>query len=176
MSYGREALLSTNGNERQKDTPTHKLVVYDLKGAWTKNNRDVAFALFDSFMKSQRLKDNLTTEALKWFRKEGSNTPLKSRSSSKSVNDAASQLIQSTVVSSTHKHQQTSDGIAMLQQLIAESDHKSVVFSDDLSTQPRQQQLTGLQACQDGDVSHYNWFISLVNSQVHTILYVDIFL
>ena len=71
VSYGREALLSTNGNEREKDTPTHKLVVYDLKGAWTKDNRDVAFALFDSLVKSQKLKNNLATEALKCFRKEG---------------------------------------------------------------------------------------------------------
>ena len=65
VSYGREALIQT-GNEEETNktkstTPTHKLVVYDLKGAWTKNNRDVAFALFDSFMKSQKLKNNLST-------------------------------------------------------------------------------------------------------------------
>lgn len=38
--------------ERNKDTPTHRLVVYDLRGAWTKSNRNVAFALFDTFMKT----------------------------------------------------------------------------------------------------------------------------
>jgi hypothetical protein len=27
--------------------------VYDLKGAWTKSNRDVAFALFDSFVNAK---------------------------------------------------------------------------------------------------------------------------
>lgn len=167
VSYGREALLA-NGNEREKDTPTHKLVVYDLKGAWTKDNRDVAFALFDSFMKSQRLKNNLSTESLQSFRKEGNNTPLKSRNSqdkgtpSQHHSDGGGRGSQGHIT----KRQDTSDGLVMLQQLISEADHKSVVFSDDLSAQTRQQQLKGLQACQDGDVLHYNWFISLVNSQV----------
>jgi len=49
VSYGRETTLGQQG----RGSPHHRLVVYDLKGAWTKSNRDVAFALFDSFMKSQ---------------------------------------------------------------------------------------------------------------------------
>lgn len=77
VSYGREAALPTS--ERNKDTPTHRLVVYDLRGAWTKSNRNVAFALFDTFMKNKQMKKNLSTEALKGFRKEGSTTPLKRR-------------------------------------------------------------------------------------------------
>jgi len=80
VSYGREALIPTTATSTEEDvkaqstTPTHKLVVYDLKGAWTKSNRDVAFALFDSFMKSQKLKNNLSTEAVKSYRKEGPNS------------------------------------------------------------------------------------------------------
>lgn len=54
VSYGREALLPTRDTtERSKDTPTHRLVVYDLKGAWTLSNRNVAVALFDTFMKNK---------------------------------------------------------------------------------------------------------------------------
>lgn len=56
VSYGREAALINRDHstgERSKDTPTHRLVVYDLKGAWTKSNRNVAFALFDTFMKNK---------------------------------------------------------------------------------------------------------------------------
>lgn len=54
VSYGREAvLLNRDATDRNKDTPTHRLVVYDLKGAWTKSNRNVALALFDSFMKTK---------------------------------------------------------------------------------------------------------------------------
>lgn len=54
VSYGREAVVPTlDFNDRNKDTPTHRLVVYDLKGAWTKSNRNVALALYDTFMKSR---------------------------------------------------------------------------------------------------------------------------
>lgn len=52
VSYGRETTLGQQDKDA-KGSPHHRLVVYDLKGAWTKSNRDVAFALFDSFMKSQ---------------------------------------------------------------------------------------------------------------------------
>ncbi|XP_041768219.1 protein KIAA0100 isoform X1 [Anopheles merus] len=190
VSYGREALLSTNGNEREKDTPTHKLVVYDLKGAWTKDNRDVAFALFDSLVKSQKLKNNLATEALKCFRKEGGTagggggaggsagssgaggsdlgTPFKSRSTGQDLHQGGGGVAGTTSghLSAKGKAQQSSDSMAMLQQLIQEADHKPLVYSDDQSAQTRQQQLKGLQAYQEGDVLHYNWAISLVNSQV----------
>lgn len=54
VSYGRETVVLP-ASDRNKDTPTHRLVVYDLKGAWTKSNRNVAFALFDSFMRNQVL-------------------------------------------------------------------------------------------------------------------------
>lgn len=52
VSYGREAVLP-NTADQNKDTPTHRLVVYDLRGAWTKSNRNVAFALFDTFVKNK---------------------------------------------------------------------------------------------------------------------------
>lgn len=56
VSYGRETVLPNcdhTSSERNKETPTHRLVVYDLRGAWTKSNRNVAFALFDTFMKNK---------------------------------------------------------------------------------------------------------------------------
>lgn len=153
VSYGREAMVNID-DRRHKESPTHKLVVYDLKGAWTKNNRDIAFGLFDSFWKSQKLKANLSTEALKGIRKEVS------KSQSADLTSTASNLTKNK------PHQQTSQSISMLQKLVSEADHKLVVFSDDLSTQTTEQQMKGLKACQDNDVAHYNWFISLVNSQV----------
>lgn len=53
VSYGRETVVpNQNMSERNKEVPTHRLVVYDLRGAWTKSNRNVAFALFDTFMKT----------------------------------------------------------------------------------------------------------------------------
>ena len=152
VSYGREAMVNID-DRRHKESPTHKLVVYDLKGAWTKNNRDIAFGLFDSFWKSQKLKSNLSTEALKGIRTEAS----KNQSADSTTASA---------LTINKPQQQTSQSISMLQKLVSEADHKLVVFSDDLSTQTAEQQMKGLKACQDNDVAHYNWFISLVNSQV----------
>lgn len=89
VSYGREALIQNPTTEEEakikSSTPTHKLVVYDLKGAWTKNNRDVAFALFDSFMKSQKLKNNLSTEAVKNYRKESNSNMIKNKRSDSTI-------------------------------------------------------------------------------------------
>lgn len=148
-------------DKRQKETPTHKLVVYDLKGAWTKNNRDIAFGLFDSFWKSQKLKTNLSTEALKGIIKDGSN------SANKTQSDATTATAAKNTLNRNKPQQQTSHSITMLKNLVSEADHKFVVFSDDLSSeQSTEQQLKGLKACQDNDVMHHNWFISLVNSQV----------
>ncbi|PNF40865.1 hypothetical protein B7P43_G15929 [Cryptotermes secundus] len=180
VSYGRETFLPTRGDllntsecaGSSQDTPTHRLVVYDLKGAWTKSNRDVAFALFDTFMKTKQLKKNLSTEALKGFRGETSSTPHKSRtrvpegpvppSSGNTIqNPAAVQATPSPMTKLQSGHAAT-----MLQQLIAEADNKAVVFSDDLSVQTREQHLQGLAACQEDNIQHKNWLIALVNSQV----------
>ncbi|KAM7354827.1 bridge-like lipid transfer protein family member hobbit [Cochliomyia hominivorax] len=173
VSYGREALIQT-GNEEETNktkstTPTHKLVVYDLKGAWTKNNRDVAFALFDSFMKSQKLKNNLSTEAVKSYRKEGNSSLVKNKRSDSTIaltTNSGEVLPIANTNTTIKKPQPASHATAMLQQLIAEADHKFNVYSDDQSTQSRELQLQGLQACSAQDVIHENWSISLVNSQV----------
>lgn len=55
VSYGREmtALGAKYMRARPEGNPTHRLVVHHLKGAWTTSNREVAFALFDSFMKNK---------------------------------------------------------------------------------------------------------------------------
>ncbi|XP_017127031.1 protein KIAA0100 [Drosophila elegans] len=176
VSYGREALIPTTATSTEEDvkvqstTPTHKLVVYDLKGAWTKSNRDVAFALFDSFMKSQKLKNNLSTEAVKSYRKEGpASAVLKHKRSDSTItlSSTSSEVLPiSNPNASTKKAPAQIHASAMLQQLIAEADHKFNVYSDDHSTQSRELQLQGLQACSAQDIIHENWSISLVNSQV----------
>ncbi|KAG8224148.1 hypothetical protein J437_LFUL005482 [Ladona fulva] len=122
----------------QGDTPIHRLVVYDLKGAWTKSNRDVAFALFDTFVKTKQMKKNLSTEALKGFRGETS-TPLKSRTRPKdpqvtSPNAVLQPQAANTASPSPMTKLQSGHAATMLQQLIAEAENKSLVFSDDLSS------------------------------------------
>ncbi|CAH0563741.1 unnamed protein product [Brassicogethes aeneus] len=174
VSYGRETVLTNrDGNtERNKDIPTHRLVVYDLRGAWTKSNRNVAFALFDTFMKTMRMKKNLSTEALKGFRKDNTTTPLKRRNDSSSTppNAPNVQGIQAATnvqeITSPISKLQSGHAANMLQQLIAEADNKAVVYSDDLSAASRQQNLQGVQACSQDDVLHKNWQIALVNAQV----------
>ncbi|KAI4455969.1 antigen mlaa-22-related [Holotrichia oblita] len=175
VSYGRETVFPSrdHGNEKSKETPTHRLVVYDLKGAWTKSNRNVAFALFDSFMKSKQTKKNLSAEALKGFRKEANTTPLKRRNA-EAPGSPPNATVQSLQAASTIQDTpspltkiQSGHAANMLQQLIAEAENKNtLVFSDDLSSATRQQNLQGLQACQEDDVQHRNWQIALVNAQV----------
>jgi len=151
VSYGREAMVAGVSG----DTPIHRLVVHDLRGAWTKTNRDVAFALFDSFIKTQQLKKNLSTAALKGFHRDNNSTPHKNRAIRSTVVDQQSTPAQVTL-SSTVKPQQ-SEAVGMLQRLIAEAANKPVAFSDDLSVQTRGQQLRGLAACHQDDVLHKNW-------------------
>ncbi|XP_050307521.1 protein KIAA0100 isoform X2 [Anthonomus grandis grandis] len=167
VSYGRENVF-----DRNKDTPIHRLVVYDLRGAWTKSNRNVAFALFDTFMKTTRTKKNLSTEALKGFRKDTNTTPMKRRNADNSAtppNNTVQNIQSSSSVADTLSpisKIQSGHAANMLQQLIAEVDNNSIVYSDDLSAVSRQQHLQGVQACQEDDVLHKNWQISLVNAQV----------
>ncbi|XP_012235996.2 protein hobbit isoform X1 [Linepithema humile] len=163
VSYGREAMVAGVSG----DTPIHRLVVHDLRGAWTKTNRDVAFALFDSFIKTQQLKKNLSTAALKGFHRDNSSTPHKNRTTARpSVGDQQNTPTQVTPSSSAVVKPQQGEAAGMLQRLIAEATNKPVAFSDDLSVQTRGQQLRGLAACHQDDVLHKNWLIALVNSQV----------
>lgn len=58
VSYGREAVLTApfvSPPGASSSVPTHRLVVQDLRAAWTKSNRQVAFALYDSWVKAQVL-------------------------------------------------------------------------------------------------------------------------
>ncbi|CAG4913256.1 unnamed protein product [Colias eurytheme] len=71
VSYGREASgagvagVTGGSGPAASPAPAHRLAVHDLRGAWTKLNRDLAFALIDTYIKTQQLKKNLSTKALK---------------------------------------------------------------------------------------------------------------
>ena len=52
----------------QTDLAVHCLQVYNLRGAWTPSNRDVALDMYDAYVKSQRTKKNLSSEALHGFK------------------------------------------------------------------------------------------------------------
>uniref|UniRef100_A0A146MBQ1 UPF0378 protein KIAA0100 n=5 Tax=Lygus hesperus TaxID=30085 RepID=A0A146MBQ1_LYGHE len=167
VSYGREGsagIIDTIG------TPIHRLVVYGLKGAWTTSNRDVVFALFDTFIKTKQLKKNLSTEALKGFRGDSNNSSLKppplptTEPQATPITNATATI---TATPSPMSKLQCGHAATMLQQLIAEAETKAVVFSDEPMTESNEQQLQGLAACHaTDDVTHKNWLIVLLNSQV----------
>ena len=45
--------------------PTHKLVIHGARGAWTQSNRDMFFALYDSWRRAQIIRKNVSSDALK---------------------------------------------------------------------------------------------------------------
>lgn len=165
MSYNRassEATNPTEFNDPDSNDPTHGLVIHGLKGAWTKQNRDIAVSLFDLYMNAEQLKRNLSTDALKGIRIDGQSgysggSPVKG----KYLNQPQS----SSPASTLNKNYAAS----MLQKLIADSEsNPEGVFTDDVegalvSEEPK---LRGIAACSDENVIKKNWLIELVNSQV----------
>ena len=171
VSYGREAVLTppfvTPGTA--SSVPTHRLVVQDLRAAWTKSNRQVVFALYDSWVKAQVLKKNLSAEVMKPLRMpETTVSPIKLRNSTRPGAEGAASG--QPTPSKPTVDPATAD--PMLQQLLA--DHRNVVFSEDLSTSttatPSSTRSkvpgTSSQAAAEQEGVHLNWFIELVNSQV----------
>ncbi|KAG8178260.1 hypothetical protein JTE90_018807, partial [Oedothorax gibbosus] len=161
VSYGREEIVrDVVPDEDKEDTPTHRLVVHGLKGAWTRHNRLVVFSLFDSYQKTVILKKNLSTDALRCFKVESQNTPQKVRTQTNAS------LNSSSAGPSPISNLQSSHAASMLQKLVAESEGNSMVFTEDIEGTAREQQLHGISACQIDDVLQKKWLIELVNSQV----------
>lgn len=157
----------------EEQVPNHRLIVYDLKAAWTKDNRDVVIGIFDSFINSQHLKRNLSTEALKPIRIETSsqaahhaNIPSNSPPHRHQRNPSTTSLIVTTNanhVSSVSKNR----AVSMLQKLIADSEINPVVYTEE--SHPgvaNETHLYGVEACQMDDVIDIICLIELINSQV----------
>ena len=58
----------------QTDLAVHCLQVHSLRGAWTPSNRDVALDMYDAYVKAQRTKKNLSSEALHGFKVDNIHT------------------------------------------------------------------------------------------------------
>lgn len=174
VSYGREAVLTPPfvAPGTASIVPTHRLVVQDLRAAWTKSNRQVAFALYDSWVKAQVLKRNLSSEVMKLLRMpETTVSPMKPRSSARTEGSQptpckSSSAAGTTSTSSTSAPAEPATPVAdsMLQQLLA--DHRNVVFSEDLSSTGSRPAVTGTATTDGQEGVHLNWLIELVNSQV----------
>ncbi|KAH9629250.1 hypothetical protein HF086_008332 [Spodoptera exigua] len=155
VSYGREAGACAGA------PPTHRLAVHDLRGAWTKLNRDLAFALIDTYIKTQQLKKNLSTKALK--EEEQPNTSPKHQREADVISPPPPVNTQSSGVAA-------GCGGGMLAALVAEAGGAApVVFSDELSGAEADAPppiATHLRHELDDDNSHTACLIELVNSQV----------
>ena len=51
--------------EGETDKPVHQLVVHGARVAWTQSNRDMWFALYESWRRAQILRKNVSSDALK---------------------------------------------------------------------------------------------------------------
>ncbi|XP_072943590.1 protein hobbit [Epargyreus clarus] len=173
VSYGREAGGGTGAaggpGGGAGGAPTHRLAVHDLRGAWTKLNRDLAFALIDTYIKTQQLKKNLSTKALK--EEEKPSTSPKHQRESDVVSPPPSTSNQCNT-SSSSSGGGSGGGAGMLAALVAEAGEaggEPVVFSDELAGAegdaphaPHAPPRTVL----DDDNAHTACLIELVNSQV----------
>ncbi|XP_052737818.1 protein hobbit [Bicyclus anynana] len=161
VSYGREA------GGGSAPAPTHRLAVHDLRGAWTKLNRDLAFALIDTYIKTQQLKKNLSTKALKEEEKPTTSPKHQRESDVVSPPPAPTQGCSGANSSGGGAH--------MLAALVAEAGEAGgdapVVFSDELAgaeadAPPAHPSHAHLRHVLDDDNSHTACLIELVNSQV----------
>ena len=59
------------GLKEEAGKPTHKLVIHGARGAWTQSNRDMFFALYDSWRRAQIIRKNVSSDALKLIHCDG---------------------------------------------------------------------------------------------------------
>nr|XP_054749338.1 bridge-like lipid transfer protein family member 2 isoform X1 [Lytechinus pictus] len=158
--------MNTENEERDF---IHKLVVYEFRGSWTRFNRDVVFGLYDSYSKAQTLKQNLSTEALKGVKMDSSAQARRQTGGIQSAPGTPSSAGSSSTGVAGHtpspmSKMQAGHGASMLQQLLAETSTKFMVFTEE--TSGSNEQLSGVLACNKDDVMTNNWLVELINSQV----------
>jgi len=154
------------GHEAGK--PTHKLVIHGARGAWTQSNRDMWFALYDSWRRAQILRKNVSSDALKSFHGDAK------------THTVIPEKTLTPFTSPTPHTQQTSSpfswslgssrtGISMMDRLLQETEGGATptAYSEDMSGEEEvKHSLEAMAACGMEDIMHRNWCIELVNSQV----------
>ncbi|XP_052074223.1 protein KIAA0100-like isoform X2 [Mytilus californianus] len=166
VTYLRGEVVESDSSDEEEDVkngakPTHCVHVYDMKGAWNKSNNIVLIGLYDSYQKAQSLRRNLSSDALKVVKVDEGRNAIKNRTSS--FQDRASSP--TAEKSDPFAKSQRGKAYSMLMKLVAESDSKSIVFTEEPSS-VNMDQLQGVAACQTDDVTQKNWLIELHNSQV----------
>jgi len=157
------------GLSEEAGKPTHKLVIHGARGAWTQSNRDMWFALYDSWRRAQILRKNVSSDALKSFHGDITKT-----------HTTIPEKAHTPFTSPTPHTQQTSSpfswslgnartGISMMDRLLQETEGGATptAYSEDRSGEEEvKHSLEAMAACGMEDILHRNWCIELVNSQV----------
>lgn len=159
-------------NLDEEEVPNHRLVIHDLKAAWTKDNRDVVIGIYDAFTNSRQLKRNLSTEALKPIRIE-TQTPQPPASQSgqnphrHQRHPSTTSLMNANIIPNPVSSVSKNRAVSMLQKLIADSENNPNVYTEEThSGVSSETHLYGVEACQMDDVVEVNCQIELINSQV----------
>lgn len=179
--------------DKEQRTPTHSVSIHEMKGAWNQTNRTILIGLYDSYMRAQALRRNLSSEALKGFRVDSSPSSARNRSFSINSPDVTNVGVSSSFVGGGRNLRASMGGRdpskvdncvgaedlspsplsklqmghahSMLLKLVSESDSKSVAFTEEPAGSSIDQ-LHGIRACKLTDVLQTNWQIELHNSQV----------
>ncbi|XP_070204899.1 protein hobbit-like isoform X2 [Littorina saxatilis] len=150
--------------EQSQKTPTHSVAIHEMRGAWNERNRAVVLGLYDSYMKAKALRRNLSSEALKGFRVDNSQT-YAMRNRSFSLNSPPLEKHADPMSPSPLSKLQMGHAHSMLLKLVSESDSKSVAFTEEPSNS-NMELLHGVKACRPTNILSTNWLIELHNSQV----------
>ena len=159
------------GVKEEAGKPTHKLVIHGARGAWTQSNRDMFFALYESWRRAQIIRKNVSSDALKLI-----------HSDTKPVTSTEDKTHSPFASPTTHTAQHTGSpfswslghpgprtGLSLMDRLLQEAEGGATptAYSEDMSGQEEvKHSLEAMVACTMEDVLHRNWSIELVNSQV----------
>ena len=153
--------------EGETDKPVHQLVVHGARVAWTQSNRDMWFALYESWRRAQILRKNVSSDALKLVHGEQLQGKKESDSSPTFTSPPPSHQQQSSPFS--HHSRGGSTGVSMLDRLLlgAEGGATPTVPCEDMEAEEETaQRLEAKEACTQEDILHRHACIELVNSQV----------
>jgi hypothetical protein len=153
--------------EGEAEKPTHQLVIHGARVAWTQSNRDMWFALYESWRRAQILRKNVSSDALKSF--HGEPGKREAGSGPEPAGAAAPSFVSPGPHGQAGARGGASQGASMLDRLLlgTEGGATPTVPCEDMEAEEEtKQSLEAKEACQQDDIVHRHACIELVNSQV----------
>ena len=156
--------------------PVHQLVVHGARVAWTQENRDMWYMLYESWRRAQILRKNVSSDALKHVQ----HVEVGGKREAGSGGEGGASSSPSFASPPPHHNPQTSSpfgyvgpgrgggGVSMLDRLLqgAEGGAPTVPCEDMEAEEEMKQRLEAKEACTQEDILHRHASIELVNSQV----------